>query len=169
MGAPDLLRHLRDSGFRLDVDGDLLTITPRDRLTDAMRQAIREFKPALLALLTGNKSATGAQQDGARHATSQAPYWPNTQHANDTELDLMEARLMTLKRRGMDDAQADQLIDKLLQADRDQTGQVSCHLCQHFDFRRKTCGNFRSAGVSQQVGELAAMAQRCPGYKGITT
>ena len=52
MGAPDLLRHLRDSGFRLDVDGDLLTITPRDRLTDAMRQAIREFKPALLALLT---------------------------------------------------------------------------------------------------------------------
>jgi len=95
---------------------------------------------------------------------SQARYWPNTQHANDTELNQMEARLMIFKRHGVDDAQADQLTDKLLIADRQQTGQVTCHLCQHFNPRRKTCGNFRSAGVGQEVGELAAMLQRCPGY-----
>lgn len=95
---------------------------------------------------------------------SQAPYWPNTQHANDSELDTMEARLMIFKRRGMDDAQADQLADKLLQADREQTGQSTCLLCKHFNPSRKTCGNFRSAGVGQEVGELAAMLQRCPGY-----
>jgi len=164
MGAPDLLQHLRDSGLRIDVDGDLLTVTPRDRLTDEMRQAIREFKPALLALLTGNQSATGEQQNGARHATSRAPYHPHTQHTNETELETMQARLMLFARRGMDGAQADQLADKLLQADRELTGQVTCHQCNHFNASRKTCSNFRSAGVGQEVGELAAMLQRCPGY-----
>ncbi|MCV2423464.1 hypothetical protein [Paucibacter sp. DJ2R-2] len=73
--------------------------------------------------------------------------------------------MMVFKRRGMDDTEADKLADKLLQVDRDQTGQVTCHLCQHFNPRRKTCGNFRSAGVGQEVGELAAMAQRCAGYQ----
>jgi hypothetical protein len=157
MGAPDLLRHLRDSGLQLSVAGDLLTVTPRDRLTDEMRQAIREFKPALLALLAG-----------AKPEPTQSPYWPNTQHANDTELDTMQARLMLFTRRGMDDTEADQLADKLLKVDREQSGQVTCHLCQHFNPRRKTCGNFRSAGVGQEVGsDLAAMLQRCPGYKGV--
>ncbi|MBY0235570.1 MAG: hypothetical protein K2W93_11365 [Burkholderiaceae bacterium] len=154
MGAPDLLQHLRDSGLQLEVDGDLLTVKPRDRLTDEMRQAIREFKPALLALLAG-----------AKPEPIQAAYWPNTEHATDAELDVMEARLMLLASRGMDDAEAGKLVDRLLRADRDQTGQVTCHLCQHFNPRRKTCGNFRSAGVWQEIGsDLAGKLQRCPGY-----
>ncbi|MCV2354632.1 hypothetical protein LNV09_10710 [Paucibacter sp. B2R-40] len=105
------------------------------------------------------------QQERATSATSQAPYWPNTQHANDSELDTMEARLMLFTRRSMADTEADLLADKLLQADREQSGQVTCHLCQHFNPRRKTCGNFRAAGVGQEIGsDLAAMLQQCPGY-----
>lgn len=160
MGAPDLLQHLRDSGLQLEADGDLLTVTPRDRLTDEMRQAIREFKPALLALLTGSSRVTERNTD----ATSKTAYWPHTQHANDTELDTMEARLMIFKRRGMDDTKADQLADKLLQADREQSGQVTCHLCQHFNPSRKTCNNFRTARLGRDLAELL---QRCPGYRGL--
>ncbi|MCV2367323.1 hypothetical protein [Roseateles oligotrophus] len=110
--------------------------------------------------------ATPLQQERTTDATSQTPYWPNTQHANDSELDTMEARMMLFTRRGMADTEADQLADKLLQADRQQTGQVTCHLCQHFNPRRKTCSNFKQAGVGQEVGsDLAAMLQRCPGYR----
>ena len=55
MGAPDLLRHLIEAGLHLDAIGDRLSVTPSERITDDMRQAIREFKPALLALLAGNE------------------------------------------------------------------------------------------------------------------
>lgn len=163
MGAPDLLQHLRDCGLQLEVDGDMLTVKPRNRLTDELRQAIREFKPALLALLAGSGRATGRNTA----ATSKAAYWPHTQHANDTELEAMEARLIHFKRRGMTDTEADQLADKLLQADRLQTGQVTCHLCHHFSPARKTCGNFRLSGTGRDLGELSAHLQRCPGYKGL--
>lgn len=52
MGAPDLLQHLRASGFELDVSGDRLMVTPASRLTDGDRAGIRNFKVELLALLT---------------------------------------------------------------------------------------------------------------------
>lgn len=53
MGAPDLLQHLRGAGFRLDVAGDKLMVAPAAALTDAYRQAIREHRTELLALLAG--------------------------------------------------------------------------------------------------------------------
>jgi hypothetical protein len=78
----------------------------------------------------------------------------------------MEARLMLFTQRGLADTEADQLADKLLQFDREQSGQVTCHLCQHFDPKPKRCGNFRAAGVGAQLGsDLAGMMQRCTGYK----
>lgn len=53
MGAPDLLLHLRGAGFRLDVAGDKLMVAPAGALTDAHRQAIRDYRGELLALLAG--------------------------------------------------------------------------------------------------------------------
>ncbi len=95
----------------------------------------------------------------------QAAYWPNSSAMNDSEIDLMEARLKLITWRGMADAEADQLVDKLMQADRDQSGLVSCYLCRHFNPTPKTCGNSKSAGVGQEIGaDLAAMLQRCPAF-----
>jgi hypothetical protein len=53
MGAPDLLQHLRGAGFKLDVAGNKLMVAPAGALTDDYRQAIRDHKAALLALLAG--------------------------------------------------------------------------------------------------------------------
>jgi TubC N-terminal docking domain len=52
MGAPDLLQHLRAAGFALSLaDGDGIRVAPSAALTNAQRQAIRDHKPELLALL----------------------------------------------------------------------------------------------------------------------
>ena len=52
MNAAEILHTLTDQGFTLAVEGDLLTVNPSSRLTDAMRAEIRAHKPALVALLT---------------------------------------------------------------------------------------------------------------------
>ncbi len=53
MGAPDLLQHLRGAGFTVTpADGGGIRIAPSHALTDDHRQAIRNHRAELLALLT---------------------------------------------------------------------------------------------------------------------
>lgn len=153
MGAPDLLQHLHDSGLHLDVDGDFLIVKPSARLTEEMRQGIREFKPELLALLAGTK-----------FPSSQSA-WPRSSAATDDELDVMEARQALFRHRGVADAKADDLLDKLLISDREKAGLVTCLLCQNYSPRQKTCSNFRSASIGKELGtDIPVMLQRCAGY-----
>ena len=51
MIAVDLLADLRARGFVVAAEGSNLSVGPRRMLTDADRQAIRERKPELLAIL----------------------------------------------------------------------------------------------------------------------
>jgi hypothetical protein len=46
-----LVNFLNVAGFTLQLDGDRLTITPGDRLTDRLRSLIRCHKPHLVAYL----------------------------------------------------------------------------------------------------------------------
>jgi hypothetical protein len=43
---------LWDRGLHMSVDGDMLTIGPREKVTDADRALIRRWKPHLLALIS---------------------------------------------------------------------------------------------------------------------
>ena len=53
MGAPDLLQHLHGAGLTVTLsEGGGIKVSPAGILTDAQRQAIREHKPELIALLT---------------------------------------------------------------------------------------------------------------------
>jgi hypothetical protein len=45
-----LALDLEDRGLAMKADGDVLIIGPRDRITDALRAAIRANKPALLTI-----------------------------------------------------------------------------------------------------------------------
>ncbi len=114
MGAPDLLEHLYAAGLTLAIDGERLTVTPRGRLTDEMRQAIRESKRELMALLAGNRSAS-----------SQAAYWPNSSAMSDAEIDRFERRLIQFKQRGLADDRADRLADWLMLRDRRKADHIS--------------------------------------------
>lgn len=47
MSGKALLLQLRNAGLSVSVDADQLVITPRGRLTDSLRTAIRQSKPEL--------------------------------------------------------------------------------------------------------------------------
>ena len=51
MNAADLLSELTSKGFKLEPAGEALRVSPREALTDDLRQSIKALKPALLALL----------------------------------------------------------------------------------------------------------------------
>ena len=51
MSAAELLHALWARGIRLEPRGDALRVTPKDVLTDELRQTIKDNKLALLALL----------------------------------------------------------------------------------------------------------------------
>jgi|GEM_PF-2088144 len=57
MGAPDLLRHLRDAGFTLTLADGGIRVAPGKLLTDAQREAIRTVRGELLVLLQRPDSA----------------------------------------------------------------------------------------------------------------
>jgi TubC N-terminal docking domain len=52
VGAQALISNLIARGITLTPNGDSLIVRPRERLTDADREAIRQHKVELLALLT---------------------------------------------------------------------------------------------------------------------
>lgn len=54
--AAELLSHLTRQGFRLEVRGEALRVSPKEALTNDLRQSIKALKPALLALLEPARS-----------------------------------------------------------------------------------------------------------------
>ena len=72
------------------------------------------------------------------------------------------ARLM---RWGWTEPEAENLAERLVKRDREGDGRVICAECRHY--RPGRCGNHRAALLhSHEVGrDLAAMLQRCPGFK----
>lgn len=53
----DLLRHIHDAGLSIRAEGDRLVVSPRERLTDELREAIRTHKSELTAALNGHRLA----------------------------------------------------------------------------------------------------------------
>ena len=58
MISDDLLVNLRTVGFTLSAKGGKLLVSPASKLTPELTEAIREHKPALLALLAAERPLT---------------------------------------------------------------------------------------------------------------
>jgi hypothetical protein len=56
MEATSLLTCLHTAGLTITRTGDQLVVAPRERLTDDLRNAIRDAKPQLLSVLAPNPS-----------------------------------------------------------------------------------------------------------------
>src|SRR5262245_28446036 len=63
MTAKDLLANMDQLGFQLKAHGDSILIRPRNRVTDQIRQAIKERKPELVALLRSRTPTNDSQRD----------------------------------------------------------------------------------------------------------
>lgn len=58
MGAPEVLRLLRQSGLDVTADGGRLIVQPAERLTDDLRQLIRGNRVSILSMLGAAESDT---------------------------------------------------------------------------------------------------------------
>ena len=155
MGAPDLLRHLREAGFTVaPADGGGIRVAPSASLTDAHRQAIRDHRAELLTLLA---PSTGADPDRW--------CWPHSDAMNSAELEQFAKRAQQFNRRGMSAEAAEAMADRLLIRDREQDDRRTCLECTIY--RPGRCSNHRRAGLqAPDVGrDLATLLQRCPGFQ----
>jgi len=143
MGARALLSELAGAGVSVTADGESLLIRPASKLTDTMRAALREAKPDLLKLLRELSAMAWTDADIAR----------------------FETRRARLLRWGWAEPDAEALAERLVIRDRERDDRVSCTDCQHY--RPNHCGNHRRAGLSTSeiARDLAALMQRCPGFK----
>jgi len=146
MGARELLADLTGEGLSVTAAGDRLVIRPASKLTDDMRAALREAKPALLVLLA-------AQSDLSAVA------WTDADIAHFTD---RRARLL---RWGYATVDADALAERLTRRDRSGDDRVNCTECA--SYRPGRCGNHGAALLhSHELGrDLAGLLQRCPGFQ----
>ena len=151
MGAPDLLRHLREAGFTVaSADGGGIRVAPSASLTDAHRQAIRDHRAELLSLLTPDPDCW---------------CWPHSDAMNGAELEQFAKRAQQFTRRGISAEAAETMADRLVIRDREQDDRRTCLECT--TYRPGRCGNHRRAGLqAHDVGrDLATLLQRCPGFQ----
>lgn len=161
MGAPDLLQYLRAAGLAVTANGDSLIVTPRERLTDNMRCAIRKNKAALLAALMPAPSSRPAPVILAfsrepEHEADHGEPWTG-QELNPQ--DLNHARLIAM---GLDDPKASNLADWMTQRQETGDDRIACFECKHFRPTSKRCSNHVKAQMPHELGiYLATMPQRC--------
>lgn len=156
MGVDELLSDLAGAGVTVTADGDQLVVRPASKLTDAIRSALRDVKPAVLTLLARN-------QPPDKYATSQLAdvAWTGQNIARFQEL---RARLLWWR---WAEPEAELLAERLVRRHREQDERVSCVECRYF--RPGRCGNYRRAGLSaSEVGhDLASLLQRCTGFRAV--
>ena len=62
MGANDLIYHLRESGFSIGLENSRLQIAPAEKLTDELKQTIRQSKAEILTELQREAQAEWRRQ-----------------------------------------------------------------------------------------------------------
>ena len=153
MGAPDLLRYLREAGFTVaPADGGGIRVAPSASLTEDHRQAIRDHRAELLSLLA-------PPPDPDRWC------WPHSDAMNGAELEQFAKRAQQFTRCGITAEAAETMADRLVIRDREQDDRRTCLECT--TYRPGRCGNHRRAGLqAPDVGrDLATLLQRCPVFQ----
>jgi hypothetical protein len=156
MGARELLANLSDAGIHVVAESRRLVVRPASKLTDAMRAALVQVKPELLALLEPRKSTYSLAQ--AESDVAHADSW------DDATIARFEARVSLFRRRGMDAPDADDLAERLTLRDTQGDDRRLCLECLHIQAGR--CTNHREACLQgPEVGrDLTNRLQRCPGF-----
>ena len=156
MDARELLADLAAAGLKVTAAGDRLVIRPASKLTDDIRNALRDAKPAVLALLAAD------QPGDADEVSGRAPM-ARTEQETVRFVDL-RARLLRWR---WTEPEADALAARLVRSNREDDGRVTCVECRHYGPGR--CRNYRLAGLSTaEVGQdLASLSQNCLGFRAI--
>lgn len=156
MSAVDLLLHMRAAGFRLDIERDMLMVSPASKLTDELRAEIRAAKPELLALLRPY-SLTPAESDAAH-----AEPW------DDAACGRFAASVSLFMRRGINATDADDLAERLHLRDVQGDARHLCMECGRLSGRATAgwrCGKPHAAGLGRDLpADMVLMLQHCAGF-----
>lgn len=157
MGAPDVLRHLREAGFTVaPVDGGGIKVAPSSSLTDAQRQAIRDHRAELLLLLA---PPIGADPDRC--------CWPHSDAMNGTELERLTARARQFTRQGASAEAAEAMADRLVARDREMDGRRACVECSSLSTGGRCLqaqrGRLERAG--RQLEPVQTLLHRCEAFE----
>jgi len=116
------------------------------------------------------------QQPDTQAANDPAPdpdchCWPRSSAWNTSEVELFNRRAALFVRRGASDTEAERLVEKLVQRDREGDSMHACMECRHLQTSGAwRCGNWQAADVAVRAGDaglaraMAMQAQRCPGF-----
>ena len=167
MGAPDVLQHLNAAGLHLALSDGKIIVTPRAKLTDDLRQSIKDNRDALLRALaltrrSGNPWMTAEQADDC-HADA----W------NDAEISAFTTRVLILLRRGIGADDADNLAERLTLRDRECGDRRMCVECSHLGDggRCLAAAAGRVPGADRRLEPVTTLLQRCEAFglrKGLT-
>jgi hypothetical protein len=170
MGARALLSDLGGAGLSVRLIDDKIIVTPKDRLTDPLRDAIRTHRAELVealkpepALPTAPPAAPTARiyrltraQAGEAHAES----W------NADTIDAFTARRDAILRRGYSADDADDLAERLTLRDREQDDRRMCIECTHLGERGRCLAAAvgRLPGADRRLEPVPIILQRCEGF-----
>jgi hypothetical protein len=137
---------------------------------------IGTVRPAgLSAKLLAASQALDAQIAGAGGLPGNEPdrwCYPNSTAMTGSEIDLFAARLARFTDKGVPQADAESLVDRLVQRDRDSDDRALCGECTHlsgYGASSWRCGNWQRAGVAHRARDvqlprdLVFKLQRCDG------
>ena len=160
MGARELHRRLLAAGLRVGADDDGLLVGPVDRLSDEMREVIRENRDGLLRLVRDDAAALTARLIDAINRACRARGDDDAHRAALIE-ECVAQPLAT---------QTDLLAHFVIEAARwvapDPDDRVTCSTCRHHRPLAFRCSNFLAAGLttSDVSRYLAELPQHCPGF-----
>jgi hypothetical protein len=142
------LRVLVDAGLHLRAEGNRLIVAPAERLTDPLRELIRQHKEELLetarAVRKGGNPLMTAEQADECHAGG----W------DDNEIQTFTTRVLIFVRHGVNPTEADDLAERLTLRDREQDDKRMCVECN------MGTSNRCPAGAPMPIGTL----HRCGGF-----
>ena len=133
----------------------------------------QESQPPTVCVLRPKVAESQESQQAANDAAldPDSYCWPHSSAWNTSEIALFNRRAALFVRRGASDTEAERLVEKLVQRDREGDSMHACMECRHLQTSGPwRCGNWQSAGVAGRAVDaslartMVMQAQRCPGY-----
>lgn len=97
--------------------------------------------------------------------------WPQSMAMNSVEIERFAKRRQVFIAKGLDEAAADELADKLVTRDRDRDDRRVCFECSHLKgFTVLRCDNWKAAGIATTSDgafvhkAFGTLLQRCDGF-----
>ena len=160
MGAHDLLDHLHAAGLHLALSDDKIVVTPRAKLTDDLRQAIKANRADLVLALAPTRRSGNLLMSAQQAHDCHAGAW------DDAEISAFTTRVMLFMRRRIRADAADEVAERLTLRDREHDDRRMCVECGELarDGRCQAAERGVLQGADRRLEPMQKQLVRCPKF-----